>query len=849
MSKAKSRGWKFDLIVALTAAMLGCGTGNWCLGDGRKEAGQPGRDSTSKRASGQKLDFTGGGIWIGPEATELEVQAAKELQSFLYSISQKKLAIRKLANGKTDGRPAIIVGTVKSLSKFTGDFPKQVARLEKGSNEAFDLCIGAHKGAPTALILGNEPIGALYGAYTFLEKLGLGFYLGGDVFPGANVPLQVAEMDEFWNPALPIRGSVIWINFLNSPMTWDLEDYKYFFDQMVKMKANLVSFPEYGYGLTDYAEGGKLVPGLPLATSENYGWGTVRGMKTAEFGFGTGEFFTGPAYGSKASVEAKDDQDAIRRSQELFEQAVAYAQQRGIKVSLGFQLDGLPTDASLKDVASRLRVLVTKYPWIEYIWFWQAEAVSVDPHFTTDVAVSDQIKKQAAHFAYLKDEKRALEGGRMAVYIQEAYKALKDIAPKKRVVISGWGGDKWLRFSDLFPGLDEILPKEVVFSALDNIDPSWEPNVSQFYGKLPDDRERWAIPWWESDGGGSRHDQFMPECNVKAFSVLLPDVIKKGCKGVLGIHWRSRGVEDVAAYMMDFAWNPTNTSCESFWWDFALRCFGEADAPEMSKLLMDLEALGPRWTGGGGQAECAGFTWMADPPAPKEENLKTLQTIRQKLQVIVEHDRKAGNTQYLDRVERLINTIDWVTLYDEAAMQVLQAEAKSSQDKQAAAEMLLKAPLGKAMQVYTRLLYTRSDWGVLATVNVKAYAAFEKLYKQCIGAAVPGSDVTADLPIQVAFKEPNKIATQSEPLPVQIVATGGKSIESVKVFYRPLGEGEFVSMPMTRGFRNVYQAAIPGTAVTEKGLEYYIEVKGAGGQLFRVPKGLPSIAVTIVKPK
>jgi hypothetical protein len=101
----------------------------------------------------------------------------------------------------------------------------------------------------------------------------------------------------------------------------------------------------------------------------------------------------------------------------------------------------------------------------------------------------------------------------------------------------------------------------------------------------------------------------------------------------------------------------------------------------------------------------------------------------------------------------------------------------------------------------------------------------------------------------VAFKEPNKIATQSEPLPVQIVATGGKSIESVKVFYRPLGEGEFVSMPMTRGFRNVYQAAIPGTAVTEKGLEYYIEVKGAGGQLFRVPKGLPSIAVTIVKPK
>ena len=107
---------------------------------------------------------------------------------------------------------------------------------------------------------------------------------------------------------------------------------------------------------------------------------------------------------------------------------------------------------------------------------------------------------------------------------------------------------------------------------------------------------------------------------------------------------------------------------------------------------------------------------------------------------------------------------------------------------------------------------------------------------KCTNAAVPKPVASDALPIQVAFKEPNKIATQGEPLPVEIVATGGKSIESVKLFYRPLGEGEFVSTPMTRGFGNVYQAAIPGSAVTEKGLEYYIEVRGVKDQLFRVPK-------------
>jgi hypothetical protein len=663
-------------------------------------------------------------------------------------------------------------------------------------------------------------------------------------------------MDEFWNPALPIRGCVIWYNFLNGPMTWDLEDYKYFFDQMVKMKANLVSFPEYGYGLTNYQSDGKLIPGVPFHTSENYGWGTVRGMKTAEFGFGTGQFFTAPAFGSKATVEAKDDQDAIRRSQELFAQALSYAKQRGIKVCLGFQLDGVPDEAHLKDVESRLRVLTSKYPSIDYIWFWQCENGSNDCGvFPPGSAVPEMLKSHESLFDYLPDrhnskkEVRAIEGARMAVYIGKAYDALKAIAPEKRVVISGWGGDKWMNFTDLFPGLDKILPKDIIFSALDNIDPLWEPNVSKFYGKLPADRERWAIPWWESDGGGTRHDQFMPQCNVKPFSVLLPDVTKKGCKGVLGIHWRTRAVEDVARYMVDFAWNPEKTNYESFWSDFAQRCFGEADAAEMSNILMELEALGPRWTGGGGQHECQPFTWMAEPVSPKEANLKKLQEIRRKLQSISERDLQEGKTQYLDRIERLIATIDWVTLYDEAAMQILQAQAKSATDKAAAAEMLSKAPLGKAMQTFTRLLYTQSDWGALATVNVKSYASFEQIHKQCSDAPVPGAGGTADLPLQAAFKEPNKIASQSEPLPVRIVVVGGKAVESVTLYYRTLGEGQYVAQLMTRGFGNVYQAVIPGSAVTKNGLEYYIEVKGGENRLLRIPKGLPSVVVTVVNPE
>ena len=44
---------------------------------------------------------------------------------------------------------------------------------------------------------------------------------------------------------LPVRGSLPWYNFLNSPTTWDLDDLKYFFDQISKMKQNFVGFHAY----------------------------------------------------------------------------------------------------------------------------------------------------------------------------------------------------------------------------------------------------------------------------------------------------------------------------------------------------------------------------------------------------------------------------------------------------------------------------------------------------------------------------------------------------------------------------------------------------------------------------
>jgi hypothetical protein len=66
---------------------------------------------------------------------------------------------------------------------------------------------------------------------------------------------------------------------------------------------------------------------------------------------------------------------------------------------------------------------------------------------------------------------------------KQAYDFLKRHAPRKRLVISGWGG-----VVRHFAYFHKALPEDIIFSSLnDNL--GWDP-VSEEYGKL-DSRERW----------------------------------------------------------------------------------------------------------------------------------------------------------------------------------------------------------------------------------------------------------------------------------------------------------------------------------------------------------------------
>ena len=84
----------------------------------------------------------------------------------------------------------------------------------------------------------------MYGVYQLLEKLGCGFYLAGDTFPPAGTPLLVADsLDELRKPVFAVRGTLPWGNLLNA--YWDLEDWKFYFDQLSKQGYNFVGLHGY----------------------------------------------------------------------------------------------------------------------------------------------------------------------------------------------------------------------------------------------------------------------------------------------------------------------------------------------------------------------------------------------------------------------------------------------------------------------------------------------------------------------------------------------------------------------------------------------------------------------------
>ncbi len=182
------------------------------------------------------INLSGPLIVHAQAASDLEQLAARELLRYLYRGSGKVGAIA--ADSAVPGDP----GRTRILLDVAAN-NRLVAALEKAGSvqldraalgaEGFRWKVASADGQAVLVITAAQPVGVLYGVYQLLERLGFGFYLGGDTFPAAGSPLAVdAALDESHVPAFAVRGALPWGNLPNA--AWDLEDWKYYYDQLSK---------------------------------------------------------------------------------------------------------------------------------------------------------------------------------------------------------------------------------------------------------------------------------------------------------------------------------------------------------------------------------------------------------------------------------------------------------------------------------------------------------------------------------------------------------------------------------------------------------------------------------------
>jgi hypothetical protein len=487
-----------------------------------------------------------------------ELAAAKELRRYFYLRTGGLAVMNKMSSLSGIRHDSVIVAQ-KGASILDGlsdqDAVQKIAGL---GAQAYFIKTIPFLSRKLILVVGGSGPAVLYGAYQLAEKLGIRFYLEGDVVPDGKIGSVNLELNETGRPLFLTRGIQPFHDFPEGPDWWTVENYKAILSQLPKLRMNffgLHTYPEKNpnaeptvwIGTADEAGGDGTVNASYPASYQNTlrgNWGYAA-KKTGDFHFGSSLLFERDDYGNDVMEglcpepkTPRDSNEVFDRAAAVFNNAFSLAQKLGVKTCVG-------TETALKvpELVQR-RLLAAKknpqdpavlaelyrgifsriakaYP-VDYYWFWTWEG------WTWSDASADEIKA-------------------VTTDLEAAYKAWREVMPPFSLATCGWVlGPPSNR--TLF---DQVLPKDVAVSC-----------INREVGKTPVDpafsriagRSKWAIPWLEDDPSLTS-----PQLWVGRMRRDAADALRYGCDGLLGIHWRTRilsaNMSALARAGWDQGWN------------------------------------------------------------------------------------------------------------------------------------------------------------------------------------------------------------------------------------------------------------------------------------------------------
>ena len=495
-------------------------------------------------------------VVCSPDAGGQELLGGREIRRYAYLRTGQLLPVaQKLPAGgdavvvaRKDRAVVAMLATEAALKKAIGDLRAQEYLLKT-------IPAGGRR---VLLVVGGDEIGALYGAYRVAERLGVRFFMHGDVVPDRQVAWKLPDVDEVGRPLFALRGVNPWGSHPFGFDQWSADDYKSHIGQLAKMRMNFIGMhcypeghpyaePTVWLGLADEFDArGRVKVSYPARyfnTLWRGRWGPMPPKKTGQYSFGGSVLFERDDWGPDVMAglaptpsTPEGCNELFNRTGEQFRDAFTFARLVGVKTCIGTEApmvmpkllrDRLsakgknPADAAVvREVYEGIfRRIMAAHP-LDYYWLWTPEG------WTWSGNTGGQMS------ATMADIKIALA-------------AAKKVGAPFQLATAGWV----LGPKDDRAAFDKYLPKEIPLSAISRTigHTPVDPAFSRVTG-----RGKWAIPWMEGDG---RNGLAAVQLWVGRTRKDAADALAYGCTGLMGLQWRTRILGPNIAALAGAGWD------------------------------------------------------------------------------------------------------------------------------------------------------------------------------------------------------------------------------------------------------------------------------------------------------
>lgn len=815
-----------------------------------------------------------------------EFIAAKEVRRYIYLTTGRRLPLLEVNSIPVQG-DLILIAEGKS---------KLIAGLQRSLNyklnpDGFLIKTVEDNSRRILVIAGYDPLSTLYGAYRFAEHLGVDYDLTSDIIPDKKMKLSIADFDEVGEPLLARRGIIPFHDFPEGPDLWNTEGYRTVISQLTKLGMNFIglhTYPKYS-GTSDkdnnIPQGPE--PTVWIGTMDDMNpdgtvkwsyqsyyadtdrpgriWGFAE-QNTDRFHCGSSQLFESNAFGADVfnggmPSGVRSSNDVFNRTGEMFRKAFTHAKILGVKTAVGTELP-LGMEPKGPDVA---------YEWIRgippelQVRLNQKGTRPADPSTVKALykGIFERIKRtHPLDYYWLWSwegwVRHAGSGKQINAFKREmemAYQALHEVDAPFQLGLAGW----MIGAKGNPAEFDNTLPPEVPFFGL------W-PRARGFED-IKSDRIKWAGTWFEEDWG-----LLQPQLNAGNVYDDIKAALDKECNGIIANHWRTRIMSPNLKAMRKLLWVYGQTDkppqkklpedqrkyLNELYLEWATRRFGREIAQEAAAIFTEIQTKSGSLRGASPDAI---LDWETDEksndnaaPAAIMSNPKSWKSERSKYESVIRFEnlrnRIVGKGN-LNRFDYWLNAFKCYRLMAEygTVRHRFEEAAENGKWETALGHRKEMARLYEKVMLHEiQKVSNSSDLGEIINLEILNWhqlvvLKWDKRMTKGLGEAIP-DDANPSMqyngqPLMTVDSLQTSL-DKHEPLNLKVRAMGNP--DSISLFYRPLGTGNFKSAKLNHIARGVFQLRLQPQ---KDDFEFYLRADLSQGNLL-YPETAPDINQTVI---